>query len=510
MKKSSNPIHTFQARFTLDRLSLDLIDRTTQLLSSVSRSLFADIMAGKNPGDLKSSYINQYGITARHFNACRVQIEGKIRSLKELQKNQIENLKDLLKYLEDKKKSPQRICRIQSKIKRLEYDQSNGKVSCCFGGKKLFKAQFNLAKAGYSTHAEWKQEWDQARNDEFFLLGSKDETAGNQSCTATIQDDNKISLRLRIPNSVGKYIEIKDVYFNHGHDQVIASIRSCQERADKRDKQLGEAISYRFKRDKKGWRVFASTSISTPKWISNQQSGVIGVDINIDHLAIAETDRFGNLIYSEHIPLVLYGKTTQQALALIGDACSSVVERAVCARKPIIIERLDFQKKKAELTANYDKRYARMLSSFAYNKISLHLKSQSWKKGIRIHEVNPAFTSLIGRVKFAKRYGITIHQAAALSIGRRFLGFSEQPPRQMDQIPDGKGDFIQLSLPVRNRGKHVWHLWRKVAKEYQVVRAARLRSGKNRSKDPPTPIFATNTKVDGEIPSHESLAILLS
>ena len=509
MKSDPNPIHTFQARFTLDAPSLVLLDKTAELLSSVERTLFAEIMAGRTPSELKSTYLKRFDITARHFNACRVQVEGKIRSLKELQKDQIENLQALLKNLEKKpKKSLQRIFRLKQKLERLESDRAVGKVSCCFGSKKLFRAQFNLDQAGYSDHAEWKRDWNYARSSEFFLLGSKDETSGNQSCTATIQEDNKITLRIRLPNAIGKYIEIKNIYFNYGHDRIIASIRACQERRDQNNTQLGEAISYRFKKDRKGWRVFASTSLTTPDWITDQRLGVIGVDINADHLAIVETDRFGNPIDFENIPLVLYGKSTDQALALIGNACSKIVDRAIATRKSIIIEKLDFQKKKNDLTNNYNKCYARMLSSFSYNKISQSLKSRSWRNGVRIHEVNPAFTSLVGRVKFAKRYGITVHQAAALAIGRRFLGYSEQPPRHLDQVPDGKDRYIQLPLPVRNRGKHVWHLWRRIAKEYQVVHVAHLRSAKSRSSDPPVPVSVINTKVDGEIPLHEPLATL--
>lgn len=504
-----NPIHTFQARFSLDADSLSLLDQSAQLLSSVERNLFADIMAGRGSSELKSLYLKQFGITARHFNACRIQVEGKISSLKELQKNQIEHLRDLLKNLEKKKKkSLQRILRLKQKLGRLESDQALGKVHCCFGGKKLFRAQFNLDEAGYADHEEWKQDWTRARSSEFFLLGSKDETSGNQSCTATIQEDNKITLKLRLPNAIGKYLKIKDIYFNYGHDQVIASIQACQERLKQGDKQLGEAISYRLKRDRKGWRVFASTSLKTPEWITKERLGVIGVDINADQLVIVETDRFGNPIFFKNIPLVLYGKNSNQALALIGDACSQIVERAVLTRKPIVIEKLDFQKKKKDLTNNYNKRYARMLSSFSYSKICLFLKSRSWRNAVRIYEVNPAFTSLIGRVKFAKRYGITIHQAAALSIGRRFLGYSEQPPCHLE-IPDGKSHYIELPLPARNRGKHVWQLWRKIAKEYQVVHAAHLRSAKSRSSGPPTPVFVIHTKVDGEIPLHEPLAALL-
>lgn len=242
-----NPIHTFQVRFTLGAPALVMLDKTAELLSSVERNLFADIMAGRSPSELKSSYLSQFGTTARHFNACRVQVEGKIRSLKELQKDHIERLRSLLKNIEKKpKKSPQRILRLKQELERLESDQAAWKVRCCFGGKKLFHAQFNLDEAGYADHEEWKQEWIRARSSEFFLLGSKDETSGNQFCIATIQEDNKITLRLRLPNAIDKYLEIKDIYFNYGHDQILASIRACQERSEQDNKQLGEAISYRL------------------------------------------------------------------------------------------------------------------------------------------------------------------------------------------------------------------------------------------------------------------------
>ena len=48
--------------------------------------------------------------------------------------------------------------------------------------------------------------------------------------------------------------------------------------------------------------------------------GAIGVDINSEHLAVAETDRFGNLVEAMRIPLNTYGKSTAQAKAVSGDA----------------------------------------------------------------------------------------------------------------------------------------------------------------------------------------------
>ncbi len=68
-------------------------------------------------------------------------------------------------------------------------------------------------------------------------------------------------------------------------------------------------------------------------------------------------------------------------------------------------------------------------------------------------EVNPAYTSLIGRVKYAKPLGVSVHQAAALAIARRGMGFGERSPLR-PVVPDGKGGHLFVELPVRNRSTH--------------------------------------------------------
>ncbi len=56
--------------------------------------------------------------------------------------------------------------------------------------------------------------------------------------------------------------------------------------------------------------------------------------------------------------------------------------------------------------------------------------------------VNPAYTSVIGRINYAKRHGLSIHLAAALTIGRRYLRFSERVPSSLSEIPDGKDSHV--------------------------------------------------------------------
>jgi len=95
-----------------------------------------------------------------------------------------------------------RLAMLKQKLKRHQSDRKEGIVRLCFGSKKLFRAQFHLEENGYASHQAWLSEWQAARNSQFFVLGSKDETAGCQGCVATVGADGSISLRLRLPNAL--------------------------------------------------------------------------------------------------------------------------------------------------------------------------------------------------------------------------------------------------------------------------------------------------------------------
>ena len=85
--------------------------------------------------------------------------------------------------------------------------------------------------------------------------------------------------------------------------------------------------------------------------------------------------------------------------------------------------RLDFRRKKAALEGE-SRRYSRMLSSFSFGKVKGYFLSRGCRQGVEVHQVNPAFSSVVGRVKFMERYGLSVHQAAALALARRLLGCS--------------------------------------------------------------------------------------
>lgn len=184
---------------------------------------------------------------------------------------------------------------MSGRLTSLEKDYKEGRVHLCFGGKKLFRAQFFLKENGFASHQEWQKAWKAKRSSEFFVLGSKDETAGKQTCTACVKNGS-LCLRLRLPSALeekyGKYLIIENVAFAYGHEAILASLNHPD----------GQALSYRFKKDKKGWRVFVSTTLEKANLISRDDYGAIGIDLNADHVAYVETDRFGNPLESKSYP----------------------------------------------------------------------------------------------------------------------------------------------------------------------------------------------------------------
>ena len=321
-----SPMATYQDRIR-DYVGMERVDGDAalsayaELYGRMERKLFAEAAAGRSAASLKSGYLRRYGIPARMFNGVRVSLEGKVASVREQQKLQVDSLgrriaraqREIAGAAEHGRRDQvhqkrRRLATLQSRLAVLEDDITQGRVRLCFGSKRLWRKQRHLAQNGYGSHQEWLVDWQDARSDEFFVLGSRDETAGCQLCVSSVAGDGTLTLRLRMPDCLagqhGKYLTIAGVHFNHGHEQVLAAFASNAEYAryrrehgekTARASELGQAISYRFKRDRKGWRVFATTQMMDVPVVTDKRRGAVGVDLNVDHLAVCETDASGKL-----------------------------------------------------------------------------------------------------------------------------------------------------------------------------------------------------------------------
>ena len=223
----------------------------------VQRKLFAEVAAGRSLASLKNEYLGRYGIPARMLNGVRVSLAGlwggrtlwpgplgKVASVREQQKLRLGDLQrriaragqqiadaaehGRLGQVHHKKR---RLANLRHRLSALEADIAAGRVRLCFGSKRLWRKRRNLETNGYASHEEWLRDWRDARSDEFFVLGSRDETAGCQLCVATVADDGTLTLRFRMPNCLAgqhdKYVVIEGVWFAYGHEQVLAALQSA-------------------------------------------------------------------------------------------------------------------------------------------------------------------------------------------------------------------------------------------------------------------------------------------
>ena len=86
-------------------------------------------------------------------------------------------------------------------------------------------------------------------------------------------------------------------------------------------------------------------------------------------------------------------------------ACLELSALAIKYKCPVVCEELDFSTKKEQLR-ELGTKYARMLSSWAYSEFFKLLNSILSNRGIELLTVNPAYTSVIGLVKYLRMYGL--------------------------------------------------------------------------------------------------------
>lgn len=196
------------------------IETMAEHFSRMVHSAWVMICHGMEDGEIKASLIEQYSVKARAANAAINQARTKMNSLSALKATQMEELESKIsayeELLEDQKKEhkewhqsvnwhkPQkgdcqknrdwkrklnnmknRLHGMKQKLANWKEAIENSSFSCCFGTKKLFKAQYHLKEAGFENHEEWKAAWRKARKKSYYLFGSSDETQGNQLCQLT-------------------------------------------------------------------------------------------------------------------------------------------------------------------------------------------------------------------------------------------------------------------------------------------------------------------------------------
>ena len=265
------------------------------------------------------------------------------------------------------------------------------------------------------------------------ISGRKDAAQGN----FVFRYDTR-SQTLTYKSMSGKEIILTNVAFPYGQEFVNYAVSAIGE--------YRHAVAWRL--ELHGNRILVKCMVELPKVEKNEsfETGCIAFDSNVDHLAVADVDKHGNLLSHQVIPFDLTGKTSEQRKQILSSALEEVFQFAKDRKKPIVMERLKDIKNNSMYQ---EKQLNRKFSGFAYRMITELAESKSYKYGIGLWKVHPAYTSQIGKLKYMRHYGLSIHEAAALVIGRRALGYKETLPKTMRHL-----------LPKEKVNCHHWAHWR--------------------------------------------------
>lgn len=277
-----------------------------------------------------------------------------------------------------------------------------------FGGKKLWE--------DLQIKRRSKEDWQQHRNNQLYSRGDKTRN-GNPNIRII---GNK--LLINDPTTRGKWLEGKLFI----PDKWKLSLDCYDVRLLYRNNKFEIKMS---------WAELSPPKISTI-------DGAIGIDCNPDGMAIVEISGDGNLEHhyykrEQRIQFARRNKRDYDTKQL----AKKVVDVAKDAQKPLVVEKLTFQKNQKS-----SHKFRRMKSNFVYRQMLKAIMMRAEKEGIPVIEVQPAFTSILGNLKYAKMYSLNRHTAAALVIGRRGMGLLE---RQDFTVTQNEADSKKLNLEGR-------------------------------------------------------------
>lgn len=299
-------------------------------------------------------------------------------------------------------------------------------INAVWGSKKLYKKQWQT-----EDDELWQKEWQRKRNHHIYSIGSKDETFGNYLC----QLQTLTKLRLTLPKALGKHLSL-EVNFNYPKRRIYQYLMFVI--ANKK------ALTYRIIEKEKGWYV--QIAFSLPCIAEHQSNGTLGIDINYNLIATCLVKPDGNEESFKNFKFDLRNKSKHQIKQILCDAAQEVVDQAYANNKNIILEKIDLSKCKAKLKS---KRTNEKLSLIAYAKLIQFIKYKALKQHVLVIEVNPAYTSVIGKNKYRKKLGIGVHSAASYCIG----------------VPCELASLLQSG----ERRKHHWSQWASIDKKLKKV-----------------------------------------
>jgi IS605 OrfB family transposase len=330
-----------------------------------------------------------------------------------------------------------------------------------FGGKRLFEKLCKNHLTG-KLRKKLKKQWRELRQGTLISIGSKSDK-GNR---LTRFEDLNGQLHLRITTGNKEFIYAKVLREpSNSKDKWITFMAMLLE-----SWQTQNYFAYTVELKLREEEIYGSVSfeIPTPEVKYTKENGVIAIDTNASpiHLAIAEVSKTGELLSYQTINLHhLLGLSQNSKDHQEWILAHQIVNLAIEKGKAIAIENL--KKLKKGKRGDGKAKLRKILHHWNVEKFLQKLKRVATIKGVEVIEVNPAYTSVIGMLKYAPQLSIDKDIAGAYVIGRRALGFKEDTPENYEKLLKDKA-YLKFALKkYEEREKELTELIEKESNEYK-------------------------------------------
>jgi IS605 OrfB family transposase len=189
------------------------------------------------------------------------------------------------------------------------------------------------------------------------------------------------------------------------------------------------------------YHAHVSYEIPEPDIRYGFQHGAIGLDFNYNYISLVHIDADGNFLSYQQIPfrnLHSYRKGRRDDYASF--KLDKVIQYCLNKGKGLIIEDLSFDQ-----SFSYNKKRNRKLNQFKTSMLPL-LERKCIRQGIAVRKVHPAYTTIIGALKYAWSFNCSDHILASYVIARRGLGFTETIPAGYKRLLAQVGGVLKPRL----------------------------------------------------------------
>jgi len=466
---------TVPARLYPDSETTQKLALFMRRFQAARRSAYQVLRRGEKPGEIVKDLYEKFFSNARWCQWAVEEAKATIESQKEQVKMHVADLEakveksqEKLERTRDKLHRQGTLARIQKLRNRLAYWKGflerDEVPSAVFGGRK----NLLLLQNGKLSLEKWRR----LRSNAFYSVGQANQKglegqAGNAN-TEIVYETSSKTFRLNV------YLPPEP----EPPEPLKPETKSGGKRKPKRKKEdwvsvplevpsryrglllghLAKGQAYTVRVVRKDGRFACLISFPIGDIVPlDKTSPLAGIDLNPEVVAVTVVLPNGNFktsraFWAQDLVHVSQAKREWIAGNLAQEIAGWLKEQGI---KQVALEELSFAQDH-DTNRVFNRITHNFCKKLLFNRLVVALR----KRGLAVFTVPANFTSFIGYFKYAETYGLSAHQAAALVIARRALGFAEKVPEEV----------LKLLSPQEGWPHH--RLWGKL---YGLFKASRRR-----------------------------------